>query len=38
MVDETYVGGKRRNMHNSQRKELEGRGTVGKVAVVGAKD
>ena len=37
-VDETYMGGKRRNMHNAQRKELEGRGAVGKVAVVGAKD
>ena len=37
-VDETYVGGKRRNMHNAQRKELTGRGSVGKTAVVGAKD
>lgn len=37
-VDETYVGGKRRNMHNAQRKVLEGRGAVGKTAVVGAKD
>ncbi len=37
-VDETYVGGKRRNMHNAQRKELTGRGPVGKTAVVGAKD
>ena len=37
-VDETYVGGKRRNMHNAQRRELEGRGPVGKTAVVGAKD
>ena len=38
-VDETYVGGKRRNMSNSQRKELAGtgRGAIGKVAVVGAK-
>ena len=37
-VDETYVGGKRRNMPNSKRKELTGRGSVGKTAVVGAKD
>ena len=37
-VDETYMGGKRRNMSNSQRKELTGRGPVGKTAVVGAKD
>ena len=37
-VDETYMGGKRRNMSNSKRKELEGRGAVGKKAVVGVKD
>ena len=39
-VDETYVGGVRRNMSNAKRKELAdtGRGTVGKMAVVGAKD
>ena len=39
-ADETYLGGKRRNMSNAQRKELEGtgRGAVGKTAVVGAKD
>ncbi|MDE0488551.1 MAG: IS1595 family transposase [Gammaproteobacteria bacterium] len=37
-VDETYVGGKRRNMSNAKRKELTGRGPVGKTAVVGAKD
>ena len=37
-VDETYVGGKRRNMPNRVRKELTGRGPVGKTAVVGAKD
>ncbi len=39
-VDETYVGGKRRNMSNDKRKDLEGagRGSVGKSAVVGAKD
>ena len=37
-VDETYVGGKRRNMPNSKRKTLTGRGAVGKTAVAGAKD
>ena len=37
-VDETYVGRKRRNMSNAKRKTLTGRGTVGKTAVVGAKD
>ena len=37
-VDETYVGGKRKNMPASKRKELTGRGPVGKTAVVGAKD
>ena len=37
-VDETYLGGKRRNMPRSKRKELDGRGPAGKVAVVGAKD
>ena len=37
-VDETYVGGKRRNMSASKRKRLTGRGSAGKVAVVGAKD
>ena len=39
-VDETYVGGKRKNMSNARRKELAdtGRGAVGKTAVVGVKD
>ena len=37
-VDETYVGGKRRNMPKHKREELKGRGAVGKTAVVGAKD
>ena len=37
-ADETYFGGKRKNMSNAKRAELEGRGTVGKTAVVGAKD
>ena len=37
-VDETYFGGKRRNMNKAKRAELEGRGATGKAAVVGAKD
>ena len=37
-ADETYVGGKRKNMPKSKRKELDGRGPVGKVAVAGIKD
>ena len=39
-VDESYFGGRRRNMSNARRKELAdtGRGAVGKVAVVGVKD
>ena len=39
-VDEAYFGGRRRNMSNAKRKEWAGtgRGTVGKTAVVGAKD
>ncbi len=39
-VDETYFGGKRRNMSNAKRKALAGtgRGAVGKTAVVGIKD
>lgn len=37
-VDETYFGGKRRNMSNSKRAGLKGRGAVDKTAVVGAKD
>ena len=37
-ADETYIGGKRKNMPNRKRKELTGRGTVGKAAVAGVKD
>lgn len=37
-VDETYVGGKRRNMSNAKRAELDGRGVAGKQPVVGMKD
>ena len=37
-VDETYVGGARKNMPKRQRKHMTGRGPVDKTAVVGAKD
>ena len=37
-ADETYIGGKRRNMSNAKRKGLTGRGAAGKVAVAGIKD
>ncbi len=33
-IDETYLGGKRKNMSNSKREKLEGRDAVGKTAVV----
>ena len=37
-ADETYIGGKRKNMPKSKRKALSGRGAVGKAVVVGTKD
>ena len=37
-VDETYVGGLKRNMPEHKRREIPGRGPVGKTAVVGIKD
>ena len=37
-ADETYIGGKRKNMPNTKRRSLTGRGSVGKTAVVGTKD
>ena len=39
-ADESYLGGRRRNMSNRKRKALQdtGRGAVGKTAVVGIKD
>lgn len=37
-VDETYMGGKRKNMPKAKRETLSGRGAVGKVTVAGAKD
>ena len=37
-ADETYIGGKRKNMPKAKRKTLTGRGAVGKAVVVGTKD
>ena len=38
-VDETFVGGKRKNMSNAKRREFKGAGpAAGKTAVVGVKD
>ena len=35
-IDETYMGGKRRNMPKAKREGLTGCGAVGKVAIAGA--
>jgi transposase len=35
-MDETYIGGKAKNMHKAKRERLGGRGTAGKVPVFGA--
>ena len=37
-ADETYMGGLRKNMPKTKRKDLKGRGTVGKAIVAGVKD
>jgi len=37
-VDETVIGGKRKNMHAKKREKLKGRGTAGKAAIIGAID
>ena len=37
-ADETFVGGKAKNMHAGQRERLTGRGGVDKMAVAGVKD
>ena len=37
-ADESYFGGKRKNMPLKKRAQLEGRGPVGKTAVIGIKD
>ena len=37
-ADETYIGGKRKNMPKSKRTKLKGRGAAGKTVVAGAKD
>lgn len=37
-ADESYFGGRRRNMPKAKRESLEGRGVSGKTAVIGLKD
>ena len=37
-VDETYIGGRKKNMSKAKRREVRGRGPAGKAMVIGAKD
>ena len=37
-VDETYMGGRKKNMSKAKRREAFGRGPAGKAMVIGAKD
>ena len=37
-VDETYIGGRKKNMSKQKRRQLHGRGPAGKSMVMGAKD
>ena len=37
-VDETYIGGRKKNMSKAKRREIFGRGPAGKTMVMGAKD
>ena len=37
-VDETYIGGRKKNMSKAKRREAFGRGPAGKAMVIGAKD
>ena len=37
-ADETFIGGKRKNMSHARRKQFYGRGAVGKAVVAGVKD
>ena len=37
-VDETYFGGKKKNMPKAKREKIKGRGTAGKAIVAGVKD
>lgn len=37
-IDEVYIGGKRKNMHAKKRKQLTGRGAVGKQPVMGIRE
>ena len=37
-IDETYIGGKRKNMSKVRRRRLRGRGAIGKTAIAGIKD